>query len=85
MRNLLKGNQPSKSKQQPDNSGTTRREELKSTTHRYEKKLQELVEKVNSKTGIDYKIIEDSDRPNKLKVFYQQTVHLLDEEIPNQL
>ena len=39
----------------------------------------------STKTGIGYNIIEDSDRPNKLKVLYQQTVHLLEEEIPKQL
>ena len=43
------------------------------------------MEEVNTKTGIGYKIIEDSDRPNKLKVLYQQTVYLLEEEIPKQL
>ena len=43
------------------------------------------MEEVNTKTGIGYKVIEDSDRPNKLKVLYQQTVHLLEEEIPKQL
>ena len=43
------------------------------------------MEEVNTKTGFDYKIIEDSDRPNKLRVLYQQTVHLLEEEIPKQL
>ena len=43
------------------------------------------MEEVNTKTEIGYKIIEDSDRPNKLKVLYQQTVHLLEEEIPKQL
>ena len=73
------------SKQQPDNSSTTSREELQSTAHRYDKILRDLVEEVNTKTGIGYKIIEDSDRPNKLKVLYQQTVHLLEEEIPKQL
>ena len=30
-------------------------------------------------------LIEDSDRPNKLKFLYQQTVHLLEEEISKQL
>ena len=39
----------------------------------------------NTKTGIGCKIIEDSDRPNKLKVLCQQTAHLLEEEIPKQL
>ena len=48
-------------------------------------KFQDLLEEVNTKTGIGYKIIEDSDRPNKLKVVYQKTVHLLEEEIPKQL
>ena len=43
------------------------------------------MEEVNTKTGIGYKIIEESDRLNKLKVLYQQTVHLLEEEIPKQL
>ena len=73
------------SKQQPSNSSTTRREELQSTAQRYDKNFQDSVEEVNTKTGIGYKIIEDSDRPNKLKVLYQQTVHLLEEEIPKQV
>ena len=82
---LLKGNQQSKSEQQPGKASTTRRKELQSTAHRYDKKFQELVEEVNSNRTLGYKIIEDSDRPNKLKVLYQQTVHLLEEEIPKQL
>ena len=73
------------SKQQPSNSNTTSREAFQSTVQRNEKRIQDLVEEVNTKTGIGYKIIEDSDRPSKLKVLYQQTVHLLEEEIPNQL
>ena len=73
------------SKQQPSNPCTTSREEFQSTAQMYDKKFQDLVEEVNSKTGIGYKIIEDSDRPNKLKVIYQQTVRLLEEEIPKQL
>ena len=85
VRTLLKGNQQSKSEHQPGKSSTTSREELQSTAHRYDKKLQELVEEVNTKTGIGYKIIEESDRPNKIKVLYQQTVHLLEEEILKQL
>ena len=85
VRTLLKGNQQSKSKQQAGNPGTTRREELQSTVHRYDKKLQVLVEEINTKQRLGYKIIEDSDRPNKLKVLYQQTVHLREEEIPKQL
>ena len=85
VRTLLKGNQQSKSEQQPGKSSTTSREELQSTAHRYDKKLQDLVEEVKTKTGVGYKIIEDSDRTNKLKVLYQQTVHLLEEEIPKQL
>ena len=43
------------------------------------------MEEVNTKTGIGYKIIEDSDRPKKLKVLYQQTIYLLEEETPKQL
>ena len=43
------------------------------------------MKEVNTKTGIGCKIIEDSDQPNKLKVLYQQTVHLLEEEKPKQL
>ena len=43
------------------------------------------MEEVNTKRRLGYKINEDSDRPNKLKVLYQQTVHLLEEEIPKQL
>ena len=85
VRTLLKRNHQSKSEQQPGKSSKTSREELQLTAHRYDKKLQELVEEVNTKTGIGYKIIEESDRPNKLKVLYQQTVHLLEEEIPKQL
>ena len=73
------------SKQQPGNSSTTSREELQSTAHRYDKRFRDLVEEVNTKRSLGYKIIEDSDRPNKLKVLYQQTVHLLEEEIPKQL
>ena len=74
-----------RSKQQPGNSSTTSREELQSTAHRYDKRFRDLVEEVNTKRSLGYKIIEDSDRPNKLKVLYQQTVHLLEEEIPKQL
>ena len=73
------------SKQQPDNLRTTHREGLQSTAQKYDKKFQDLVEEVKTKTGIGYKIIEDSDRPNKLKVLYQQTVHLLEEETPKHL
>ena len=73
------------SKRQSGNPSTTSREELQSTAQRYDKKFQDLVEEVKTKTGIGYKIIEDSDRPNKLKVLYQQTVHLLEEERPKQL
>ena len=47
--------------------------------------FQGLLEEVNTKTGIGHKIIEDSDRPNKLKVIYQQTVQLLEKEITKQL
>ena len=43
------------------------------------------MEENNTKTVVGYKIIEDSDRPNKLKVLYQQDVHLLEEETPKQL
>ena len=73
------------SKRQPGNPCTTSREELQSAAQRCDKKFQDLLEEVNTKTAIGYKIIEDSDRPNKLKVLYQQTVHLLEEEIPKQL
>ena len=85
MRALLKGNQPSKTKQQPGNSSTTSREGLQSTSHRYGNKFEDLVEEVNTKGRLGYKIIEDSGRPNKLKVLYQQTVHLLENEISEQL
>ena len=73
------------SKQQPSNSRTTSREEFQSTAQRYDKKFHDLVEEFNTNTGIGYKIIEDSNRPNKLKVLYQQTIHLLEEEIPKHL
>ena len=81
----LKRNKPSKSKQKPSKFSLTSREELQSTSQRYDKKFKDLFEEFNTKTGISYKIIEDSDRPNKLKVLYQQTVHLLEEEVPKQL
>ena len=70
---------------QPGNLSTTSREELQSAAQRYDKKFQDLLEEVNTKTGIGYKIIADSYRPRKLKVLYQLTVHLLEEEIPKQL
>ena len=73
------------SKRQPGNPSTISREELQLTAQRYDKKFQDLLEKVNTKTGIGYKIIEDSDRPNKIKALYQQTVHFLEEEILKQL
>ena len=47
--------------------------------------FQDLPEEANTKRRLGYKIIEDSDRPNKLNVLYQQSVQLLEEEIPNQL
>ena len=77
---LLKRN-----KQQPGNPSTTSREELQPSAQSNDKKFQDLVEEVNTKTGIGYLIIQDSDRPDKLKVLYQQTVHLLEEEISKQL
>ena len=73
------------SKKQPGNPSKTSREELKSSAQRYDKNFQDLLEEVNTKTGIGYKIIEDSDRPHKLRVLQQHTVHLLEEEIPKQL
>ena len=85
VRTLLKGNQQSKSEQQQGTSSRTSREKFQSTAHKYDKKLQELVKEVNTKRRLGYKITEDSDRPNKLKVLYQQTVHLLEKEIPKQL
>ena len=56
------------SKRQPGNPSTTSREELQSTAQRYDKKFQDLLEEVNAKRKLGYKKIEDSDRPNKLKV-----------------
>ena len=73
------------SKRQPGNPSTINREDLQLTAQRYDKKFQDLLEEVNTKTGIGYKIIEDSDRPNKLKVLYQQPVHFLEDKIPKQL
>ena len=73
MRTLLKGNQQSKRKQQPDNSATTSIDELLSTAYRYDKKFQDLVEEIKTERKLGYKKIRDSDRPNKLKVLYQQT------------
>ena len=59
--------------------------ELQSTAQRYDKQFQDLVEKKLTLNRIGYKIIEDSDRPKKLKVLYQQTNQLLEEELPKQL
>ena len=66
VRTLLKGNQQSKSKQQPSNPSPTSREKLQSAAHRYDKKFQDLLEENNTKQRLGYKIIEDSDRPNKV-------------------
>ena len=85
VRTLLKGNQQSKSKLLPGNPSKNSRWELQSAAHRYQKEFQGLVEEVNGKRSLCYKIIEDSERPNKIKVLYQQSIHLLEEEIPNQL
>ena len=62
---LLKGKKQSETEQQPGSLGTTSREVLQSTGHRYDQKLLELVEEVNPERTLGYKIIEDSDRPNK--------------------
>ena len=43
------------------------------------------MDEANTKLRLGYKIIKDSDQPNKLKVLYQQTVHLLEEKIRKQL
>ena len=82
---LRKSKKQSKSEQHPGNSSTISREQLQATGQRHDKKLQELVDEVNTKRRLGQRIIADSDRPNKLKVLYQQTVHLLEEEIPKQL
>ena len=39
----------------------------------------------NAKRTLRFKIIEGSNRPNKVKVIYQQIVRILEEEIPQQL
>ena len=66
VRTLVKGNQQSKSKQQPSNPSPTSIEKLQSAAHRYDKKFQDLVEEVNTKQRLGYKIIEYSDWPNKV-------------------
>ena len=81
----LKIKKQSYRKQQPGNSITTSKQELQSNIQRYYKNFQELVEEVNTKTAISYKIIEDSDQPNKLKAFSQETVHLLEDGKRKQL
>ena len=43
------------------------------------------MEEINIKTGIGYKIIEESDRPNKLKLLLQQALNILEKQIPKQL
>ena len=82
---LLRGDQQSRNKQQQGNPSTTRRKELQSTAHRFDKNFQDLVEEVNTKITLGYKIFEDSDRPNNLKVLYQKNVHLLKDGKPKQL
>ena len=82
---LRKSKKQSKSEQHPGNSSTISREQLQATVQRHDNKLQELVDEVNTKRRLGQRIIADSDRPNKLRVLYQQTVHLLEEEIPKQL
>ena len=49
------------------------------------RKKKDLVEEVNTKRRLGYKLIDGSDRPDKLNVVYHQTVHLLEEDIPKQL
>ena len=82
---LRKSKKQSKSEQHPGNSSTIIREQFQATVQRHDNKLQELVDEVNTKRRLGQRIIADSDRPNKLKVLYQQTVHLLEEEIPKHL
>ena len=65
-------NRQSKSKHQPDNSSTNSTEDFQSIAHRYDKKLQDLVEEVNNKQRLCYKIIEVSDRPYKLRTSYNR-------------
>ena len=84
-KSAIQGKWAKQKQTEPDNSSAIRREELQSTAHSYDKKFQELVEEVNTKRRLGYKIVQDSDRPNKLKVLYQETVHLLEEETPKQL
>ena len=43
------------------------------------------MEEFNTIRRLGYKVIEDSDWRNKLKVLCQQTVHVLEEEIHKQL
>ena len=71
----------SKSEQQPGNLSTMSTEQHQLTAHGY-KRFQELMDEVNTERRPDYKIFENSDRPNKLKVLYQQTVHFLEKELP---
>ena len=82
---LRKSKKQSKSEQHPGNSTTIGREQLQATVQRHDNKLQQLMDEVNTKRRLGQRTFADSDRPNKLKVLYQQTVHLLEEEIPKQL
>ena len=54
-------------------------------TQQYDKELQDVAEEVNSKRSLGYKLLGDLDQPNKLKVLYQHSVHLLEDEIPKEL
>ena len=65
MRNLLIEKKQGKSEQQPGNSSTISREQLKSAAHRYDKKFQDLMEEFKTLHG--YKVNEDSDQIKKLR------------------
>ena len=63
-------------------SSTISREQYQSNVYKHDKKFQALAEEVNTIPTLGQKLTEDSDHPNKLKVLYQQAVHILVEKIP---
>ena len=80
----LKGFSKAKANSTQGNLSKISREHLSLAAHKYDKNYQDLVEEVNTKRSLGYKLIEDSDLSNKLKVLFQQIVHLLEEELHKQ-
>ena len=85
MRTLHKKNKQSTSEQQPGLSGTISREQLQLTAHVHDKRYQDLVEEINTKRIIGYKLFKNSDGPNKQQLLYKQSAHILEEKLSEQM